>query len=165
MSNEDTLLSKLIEETCSKSDEKDQPNSFVDLRDYFEKRLNEVDFLSITDYLIQHHLEHQSLLFMSKSGCYRVTIKDSILDFPSNWSVFKDIKTTDLLFVDQALDHDFLLDIFSELYGEFYNIVLFKEDQKVQLVFLPEEKARDHVKWMRDFFEKKNARTGEEIAA
>ncbi len=167
-SNDDTLISKLIEETCTESVEKDQPNSFIDLRKYFEKRLNEVDFLSIQDYLQQHHLSHQPIPLRPNSNCYRLTFKQSVLDFPSNWSIFKDIKNSDLIYVDQSLDQDFLLDIFAELCGSFQNIVLVRENQEVQLVFLPEEESRDHVKWMRNYFEKKNTGTGsdsEEAAA
>ena len=163
--NEDALISKLIEETCAETEEKDQPNSFVDLRKYFEKRLNEVDFLSIADYLDQHHLSHQLVSFQSDSKCYRLSFKQSVLDFPSNWSVFKNIKTTDLIYVDQTLDEDFLLDIFSELCGSFQNIVLVKENQEVQLVFLPEESSSDHVKWMRNYFEKKGEEVAEKAAA
>ena len=39
--------------------------------------------------------------------------------------------------------------------GSFQNIVLVKENFEVQLVFLPEESSNDHVKWMRNYFEKK----------
>jgi len=158
--NDDILISKLIEETCTETTiEKDQPNSFVDLRKYFEKRLNEVDFLSIADYLDQHHLSHQEISFQYQSKCYRLSFKQTILDFPSNWSVFKEIGKADLVYVDQSLDQDFLLDIFAELCGSHQNIVLVKENQEVQLVFLPEENSRDHVNWMRNYFDKKNSVT------
>jgi hypothetical protein len=167
MSNEDTLISKLIEETYTESVEKDHPNTSVDLRKYFEKRLNQVDFNSIGDYLDQHHLSHQSLIFENRSGCYRLNFKQSTLDFPSNWSVFKQIGASDLIFVDQSVDHDYLLDIFSELCGSFQNIVLVKENEEIQLVFLPDEESLDHVKWMREYFEKKNMNSSveEKIAA
>lgn len=158
--NDDILISKLIEETCTETSiEKDQPNSFIDLRKYFEKRLNEVDFLSIADYLNQHHLTHQAIALQDKSKCFRLIFKQTTLDFPSNWSIFKEIKKTDLVYVDQSLDQDFLLDIFAELCGSFQNIVLVKENEEVQLVFLPEENSRDHVNWMRNYFDKKNTQT------
>lgn len=166
MSNEDTLISKLIEETYTEPVDKDQSNSFVDLRKYFEKRLNEVDFNSIEDYMAQHHLSHQELAFQKQSGCYRLSFKQSVIDFPSNWSIFEQISTTDLIFLDQAQDQDFLLDIFSEICGSTQNIALVKENQLVQLVFLPDEDSSDHVKWMRNYFEKKNTgNSSEDIAA
>lgn len=161
MSNsDDILISKLIEETCTEVIEKDQPNSFVDLRNYFEKRLNEVDFISISDYLDQHHLSHQSIFFQHKSKCYRLVFNQTTLDFPSNWSIFKEISKTEIVYVDHSLDQDSLLDIFAELSGSYQNIVLVKENQEVQLVFLPEENSRDHINWMRNYFEKKNSELG-----
>lgn len=164
MSNEDTLISKLIEETYTESVEKDQPNTFVDLRKYFEKRLNEVDFNSIDDYLDQHHLTHQELSFQKRSSCYRLVFKQSTLDFPSNWSIFKDIGSSDLIYLDQSLDQDFLLDIFSELCGSFQNIALVRENEQVQLIFLTGENSHDHVKWMRNYFEKRNTVVEEKVA-
>ncbi len=163
--DEDTLLSKLIEETCTESLEKDQPNSFLDLRNYFEKRSNEVDYISIADYLNQQHLTHQQISYQNNSGCYRLYFKQAVLDFPSNWSIFKEIKSADLIYVDQSLDQDSLLDIFSELNGNFQNIALIKEDRDIQLVFLSEESAHDHVTWMRAYYEKKKAGTIEKAAA
>lgn len=156
MSNEDTLISKLIEETYSEPAEKEQVESFVDLRKYFEKRLNEVDFNSISDYLNQHHLSHQPLTFVMRSGCYRLIFKQSVLDFPSNWSIFKEIASTDLVYLDQSHDQDFLLDVFSEICGSFQNIALVRESQDIQLVFLPDEDSHNHIEWMKCYFEKKN---------
>lgn len=156
MSSEDTLISKLIEETYLEATEEDQPNTFADLRKYFEKRLNEIDFYSIADYLDQHQLTHQRLSYEDSSRCYRLSFKQSVLDFPSNWSIFKEIVSSDLIYVDQSMDQDFLLDIFSEICGSFQNIVLVRENQEVQLVLLPDENSHDHVKWLRSYFEKKN---------
>ncbi len=156
MNNDDTLISKLISETYVEGAEKDQPNAVVDLRNYFERKLNEVDFNSMSDYLIQHDLKTSKLSFQAKSQCYRLVHNESILDFPSNWSIFKDIKSEEVIYVDQSLDQDFLLDIFSELTGEQANLALVKEDSEVKLIYLPEEASRDHVKWFRGFFEKKH---------
>lgn len=156
MSNDDTLISKLISETYTEGAEKDQPNAVVDLRNYFERKLNEVEFISMNDYLDQHGLKMSDLKLQSDSQCYRLIYNKSILDFPNNWSVFKDIKSEDVIFVDQSLDQDFLLDIFSEITGESTNLALVKENQDVKLIYLPEEDSKEHVKWFRGFFEKKN---------
>jgi hypothetical protein len=80
----------------------------------------------------------------------------SVLDFPMNWSVFKNINNEELIFVDQSLDQDFLLDIFSEVTGEHNNLALVRESQEVKLVFLPEDQSKEHIQWFRGFFEKKN---------
>ncbi len=156
MSTEDTLISKLIEETYTESVEKDQPNTHVDLRMYFEKRLNEVDFGSISDYIDQNFLSHFQLVFINNIGCYRLTLKESVLDFPSNWSIFKDVSSSDLVYVDQSLDQDFLLDVMSELYGNIQSFILVRESDKVEMVLLSDEKSHEHIKWMRNYFEKKN---------
>lgn len=165
MSNEDLLISKLIEETCIEPTEKERPNSNIDLRKYFEKRLNQIDFISITDYLDQNHLSHQALVLGINSNCYRLNFKQSVLDFPMNWSIFNEIKNSDLIYVDKSIDQDFLLDIFSELCGSFQNIALVKENQEIQLVFLPDENSSEHVNWMRNYFDKKKTLEKENFAA
>ena len=156
MSNDDTLISQLISETYIETSDKDQPNAVVDLRNYFEKKLNEIDFNSINDYIAQHELAVSPLALQEKTQCYRLSFNGASLDFPSNWSIFKDIKSEDVIYLDQSLDQDFLLDIFSELTGNFFNLALVKEGQEVKLVYLSEEKSKDHVQWFRDYFEKKN---------
>lgn len=164
MNDDDKLISKLLTETCVEAPDKDQPNAVVDLRNYFERKLNEVDFISMSDYLIQHNLGMSMLSFQSKSQCYRLVFNGSILDFPSNWSIFKDIKSDDLVYVDQSLDQDFLLDIFSELTGSFTNIALVKDNNVVTLIYLPEEVSKDHIQWFRGYFEKKNSEISKEAA-
>lgn len=164
MSEDDTLISKLISETYLDQSDKDQPNSFVDLRNYFEKRLNEVDYLCINEYLIQNELAFVELKMQGQSQCYRLVLKKSVMDFPSNWSIFKEIKSQDLIYVDQSLDQDYLLDIFSELTGSQSNLALVKDENQVKLVFLPEEVSKEHIQWMRMFFEKKNQEQIKEAA-
>jgi hypothetical protein len=156
MDNDDTLISKLISETYIEAPDKDQPNAVSDLRNYFEKKLNEVEFISMDDYLAQHCLKMSKLKLQAQTQCYRLIYKKSVLDFPSNWSIFKEIKNEDVVYVDQSLDQDFLLDIFSELTGNFSNIALIKEENVLKLIYLPEESSKEHVKWFRGFFEKKN---------
>jgi hypothetical protein len=87
---------------------------------------------------------------------YRLLFKDSTLDFPSNWSIFGEIKTQDFVFLNQSQDEDFLLDIFSEMCGSLQNIILVKESKEVQLVFVSDEEANEHVGWIKNYFEKKN---------
>ncbi|MBC7427531.1 MAG: hypothetical protein H7336_02895 [Bacteriovorax sp.] len=156
MSNDDTLISKLISETYTDNADKESPSAVSDLRNYFEKKLNEVDFLSINDYLVQHDLSMSNLVFQTATECYRLVVNEATLDFPSNWSIFREIKSEDLVYVDQSLDQDFLLDIFSELNGSFFNLALVKDNTDVKLIYLPEEASKDHIQWLRGFFEKKN---------
>lgn len=164
MNNDDTLISQLLTETYTEAPAKDQPNAVVDLRNYFEKKLNEVDFISMNDYLNQHQLAMSQLIFQEKSRCYRLVYNDAVLDFPSNWSIFKDIQSDDLAYVDQSLDQDFLLDIFSELTGKFSNLALLKENLDAKLVYLPEETSKDHLKWFRGFLEKQQQKDSKKAA-
>jgi hypothetical protein len=153
--NDDILISQLISETYIDGDSKDQPNDCVDLRNYFEKRLNQVDYLSINDYIAQHNLVANDLELQERTKCYRLVINGSVLDFPSNWSVFKDLKNKELVFVDQSLDQDFLLDIFSEITGSYSNLAMVNEEKNVRVIFLPEDASKDHVQWIRGYLEKK----------
>lgn len=154
--NDDTLISKLISETYTESQDKDQPNNFVDLRNYFEKRLNEVDFISLSDYLGQNEIHSVLLEYRKDSQCYRMIIKNSVLDFPSNWSVFKELKSQDIIYIDQSLDQDFLLDIFAELNGSQENLALLNDEGSARIVFLSLESSKEHIQWMRGYFEKRN---------
>ena len=80
MSNDDTLISKLISETYLETSDKDQPNPVVDLRNYFERKLNEVEFISMNDYLAQNNLSMSNLKLVKKTQCYIKKI-ESPLDF------------------------------------------------------------------------------------
>jgi hypothetical protein len=156
MSNDDTLISQLISETYTETSDKEQPSPVIDLRNYFERKLNEVEFLSIDDYLTQNSLNMSDLMLQEQTQCYRLTYNEAVLDFPVNWSIFKEIGTEDMVFVDQSLDQDFLLDIFSEITGGYTNLALVKENGQVKMVYLPEEASKEHIQWFRGFFEKKN---------
>ena len=166
MADKDLLISQIVEETYEESNENSSSDNCVDLQKYFEKKLNQVEFYSINDYLDQQLLTYQPLELEESISCYRLMFNDSTLDFPSNWSIFEEINDRDLLFLDQSSDQDFLLDIFAELFGNAQNIVLLKENQKVKLVIFQDENCHDHIKWMLSYFEKKNGRSLElKIAA
>lgn len=163
MSNDDTLISQLISETYTETSDKEQPSPVIDLRNYFERKLNEVEFLSIDDYLAQNNLSMSDLMLQEQTQCYRLTYNESVLDFPVNWSIFKEIGTEDMVFVDQSLDQDFLLDIFSEITGGYTNLALVKENGKVKMIYLSEEASKEHIQWFRGFFEKKNTAAAVEV--
>lgn len=161
---DDTLISQLISETYDDGPEKEEPIAFSDLRNYFERKLNEVEFNSLTDYLTQNNLEMSELLLQDQTKCYRLIHNQSVLDFPSNWSIFKEIETKNLVYIDESLDQDFLLDIFSEVTGEYKNLALVKVDEEVKLIYVPEETSKEHLDWFRGFFEKKNQNTEQDAA-
>jgi len=156
MNNDDLLMSKLIAETYTESSDKDQPNAVGELRSYFEKKRNEVEFISLKDYVVQNNLKMNDVKFQSQTKCFRIIQKKTVLDFPSNWSVFKQILTEEIVYLDSSLDQDFLLDIFAEVNNESLNLLFLREADKVKIIYLPEETSRDHLQWFRGFIEKKN---------
>ncbi len=159
MNNDDLLMSKLIAETYTESSDKDQPNAVGELRSYFEKKLNEVEFISLKDYVQQNNLRINDVHFQAKTKCFRIKLDQTILDFPSNWSIFKQISSEDIVYVDSTLDQDFLLDIFAEINNEHFNLLFVKEIEKIKIVYLPEHTSKDHLQWFRGFVEKKNQMT------
>jgi hypothetical protein len=166
MSNEDTLISKLIEETCtSQPEESEQIGPAVDLRSYFEKRLNQVEYHSLMDYLGQNQIAFTNMLFQKETGCYQLRWNETVLDFPSNWSIFQNIATSELIFVDKEVDSDFLLDVFAEVTGSFNNIAVTKEGDTVNLVLLSEASYQEHSKWMIGYFAKKQETSTNKKAA
>ena len=70
-----------------------------------------------------------------------------------------------MIYVDQSRDEDYLLDIFAEIRGCSDNLLLVKERDEVQLIFLSEETSQDHVEWVKNYFEKKNVGSRERTAA
>ena len=165
MSIEDTLISKLIEETCnSQADESEQLGPAVDLRSYFEKRLNQVEYNSLMDYLGQNQISFKNLTFQKETGCYQLCWNETVVDFPSNWSIFQNIQTSELIFVDRDVDSDFLLDVFAEVTGSFNNIAVTREDDTVNLVLLSEAGYTEHSKWMIRYFNKKQEITSNKKA-
>ncbi len=165
MSNEDTLISKLIDETYVEESEKETATALVDLNKYFEKRLNEVDYLSLIDYIEQNGLEQFGLILHPTTRCYRLEMGTNTLDFPSNWSIFNAIESNHLVFLNSTNDHDFLLDIFSELRGVVQNVAIVKDEKMLKWVFLPLDSSIEHVKWIRNYFEKKEAELFKIVAA
>ncbi len=166
MNNDDFLISQLISETYDEAPQKEQPNDVSDLRNYFEKKLNEVEFISVKQYLFQNGLKAQSVKYIDSIKCFRIVLNNHVLDFPSNWSIFKDLAQQSLIYLESKNDQDFLIDIFSELNGEQANVAMIKHDSQISMVFVPEEVAKEHLKWFRGFFEKQNQKqeTNEEAA-
>jgi hypothetical protein len=156
MNNDDFLISQLISETYDEAPQKEQPNDVCDLRNYFEKKLNEVEFISVKQYLSQNSLRAQSVKYIENIKCFRVVLNNHVLDFPSNWSIFNDLSKENLIYLESKNDQDFLIDIFSELTGEQTNLAMIKHDSQISMVFVPEDLAKEHLKWFRGFFEKQN---------
>lgn len=157
MKNEDLLLSKLLEETCLESS---RPNSMTDANDgelvkYFEKRLNQVEYLSLEMYIKEESLNSFSLVYNINTKCFRLICGNHKIDFPSNWSIFNKIQNESFVYVTSSNDEDFLCEIFSEINKNCESFVIVNESGRSNLILFDNFKGKEHVDWMREYFDKK----------
>lgn len=167
MKNEDLLMSQLLEETCKDSEKANEltESNGGDLVKYFEKRLNQVDFLSLDVYIKEEGLKSFSLNYIEKSKCFRLVCGMYELDFPSNWSVFKSLHTSNLNFVTQANDQDFLCEIFSEINSNCESFIVLNENGKCCLLMFSDYSGKLHFEWMKEYFESRGIKEDHAIAA
>jgi len=156
MKNDDLLISKLINETC-KEESTTEVSNVLNLSQYFEKRLNQVEHKSLKEYLIQHDVLHYKLEYMPFSKCYRLETENSLLlDFPSNWGPFTNITYSGCVQIDsQKNDNEFLCEILSEVVGEVNMLVITSENNSILLIPLSSS-GLEHAQWLTEYFEKKN---------
>lgn len=151
MNNEDLLFSKLLEETCTPKLEKDKPNNFSDLRNYFEKKLNEVEFYSLEDYFKNSNIVFYEIYLLKNTSCFRLKIKNDFIDFPSNWSSFSNILSSPMILIDSENDNSGLLDIFSEQRNIYEFIILLNIEGKFFLVFVNPTQALSVTEWVDNY--------------
>lgn len=152
MSDHESLLKKITEETYQEDVSSSSPISLVN---YFEKRLNEVDYLSLKNYLVDENVLFLPLNFIESTKCYRINLNETIIDFPSNWSIFSKFAKDQLVYVNASADEDFLCEIFLSHVGEVKVIVLAGENHESHLIFLNSEKSEKHFEWINNYFAKK----------
>lgn len=152
MSDHDLLLKQITEETYLDDVSVSSPISLVN---YFEKRLNEVDFLSLKTYLANEEVLFLPMNYCEATKCYRVLLGQTVIDFPSNWSIFNKFSSEHLVHVKANADEDFLCEIFLSLLGEVKIIVLATDENEPNLIFLSNEKSDKHLEWIENYFAKK----------
>lgn len=152
MNDHDLLLKKITEETYQDDVSSSSPVSLVN---YFEKRLNEVDFLSLKTYLTNEEILFLPMVYSEVTKCYRVILGQSEIDFPSNWSIFNKFGSEYLLHVKAETDEDFLCEIFLSLVGEVKIIVLATDENGPHLIFLSSENSEKHFEWIENYFASK----------
>jgi len=157
MNMEDDLISKLIEETCKEEQEEtpQEDGKVFELSNYFEKRINQVEFLSLEKYIVQQDLNSFELSYNQNNGCYRLTTNKMTLDFPSNWSLFHTLKINKLQWVNAHENTDFLCDIFSEVLGSCEAFALTNDNGKFNVTLFADGSANEHYEWMLNYFSKK----------
>lgn len=152
---EEDFISRLIEETCKDEKEEELPAKVSELSDYFEKKVNQVEFLSLEKYLAQQDLQDFLLSFNDQNSCYRLTDGGTILDFPSNWSVFENVKLKTVQLISTESDSDYLCDIFNEIFNGCEGFVLLNESGKCRIVLFKDNKFLEHYEWLLNYFSKK----------
>ncbi len=157
MNMEDDLISKLIEETCKEEQEEtpSEESKVFELSSYFEKRVNQVEFLSLEKYIVQQDLNSFELSFNEKNSCFRLTARNLTLDFPSNWSIFHTLKINKIQWVNAHENTDFLCDIFSEVLGSCEAFALTNDNGKFSVTLFADGSANEHYEWMLNYFSKK----------
>ncbi len=150
---DDNFINVMINETCEESLDKKaeiaESNNVINLRDYFEKKVNEVEFLSLKEYLLDKNVKFATLNYQSKTKMYRMTLGDSVFDFPENWSVFKNLRTEN--YIEHIHDDDFLNDLFSEFIGYDYQLTFLVENDTNQMIFVPLHQLTKCKEWLREY--------------
>lgn len=160
----DELISKLIEETCNE-EEAPAAKAVESLSDYFDRKVNQVEFLSLSKYITQQGLESSKLSYNAETKCYRLEIKEMKLDFPSNWSVFEGLNQNNFAYINRENDHDFLCDIFSEIHKECESFILIQDHDDCNLITFSDYSGKLHSDWIKNYFEKKKEKEEYQKAA
>jgi hypothetical protein len=161
MNDQDLMMKQIIDETYQDDVTSSSP---INLVHYFEKRLNEVDFLSLKNYLTNENIQFLPLEFNQSTGCYRLVLDSSIIDFPSNWSIFSDLQSRQLNFVRATNDEDFLCEIFESHFENLKIMVLTNENNETQLIFLKSDDAEKNLDWIKNYFMNKAELTEKKAA-
>jgi hypothetical protein len=169
MKNDEILISKLIEETCTDENSENlnsgpttKPSE--DLSSYFERRVNQVEYLSLAKYIFDQSLNAIELKFNNPTKCFKMKIGNIELDFPSNWSVFSNISTTEVIYVNRENDTEFLCDILTEISDHCESFMLVNDKNEVNLITFNDYSGQLHFEWMKAYFEKRNLKV-DKIAA
>jgi hypothetical protein len=96
---DDLFINKLIEETYSFSPDQDISKNPEDLSDYFEE-LSAQSNIQVHKEKIEEKIAGIiacPLLYSSETKLYRLNIKSNIIDIPSNWSKFSELRRSTLV--------------------------------------------------------------------
>jgi len=148
----DHFISKLVDETLEGIDPESPEIHQTELENYFENKLSNPNLDNPMDNFYrlagENSLFYYLGYFENSNSCFRFSIGKSILDFPSNWSVFEMIRSKvreaqGEIFgveINKFLDHDKLIEVFQNFnqkcsrifficYNKNITIFTFNEDQ------------------------------------
>jgi hypothetical protein len=161
MNDQDLLMKQIIDETYHDDTTSSSP---INLVHYFEKRLNEVDFLSLKNYLSNEDIQFLPLEYNQITGCYRLVLDSNIIDFPSNWSIFSELQNRQFNYVRTTNDEDFLCEIFESHVGNLKIMVVTNDNNETHLIFLKSADAEKNLDWIKNYFLSKAESTEKKAA-
>ncbi len=156
-----TFINMLLEETYKTSGEEEvHSNGTARLSDYFEQRNTEFKSSdlglesTLENYLIKNNLKHFEVEYVKSISCYRMKINHISLDFPASWSIFSSIhkssKLNNIIHINRENDYDYLLQVVSPFSDYKSEILFFKNDESLFLIFLPENNPK-YLKWFNNY--------------
>ncbi len=151
---EESFIGMLLNETCEAETSKDHiANNVVDLRTYFEKKVNEVEFIDLKAYLTSKEIKFAQMNLIPEIGTYRAVINEEIFDFPKNWSIFAELERVS--YYSNMTNEDHLNEIFSSLVGYTYQLAFVNEEKHIEMIFVPEADAVRCREWLMNYANKK----------
>lgn len=160
MSNytDDNFIEVLLNETCDLEEnaemfKKEEFSNVHSLRNYFERKVNEVEYLNLHQFLSANKIQFVSLKYESEIKMYRMSLKGTDYDFPVNWSFFQHIQNE--MYWEHREDQELLNEVFSELIGYQYQLAFVNENNKCDMIFVPTAELKKCNDWLREYVIKK----------
>lgn len=164
MSNitEDNFIEVLLNETCELEENAsfkkiEETTNLVSLRDYFEKKVNEVEYINLHLFLSENNVRYATLKYQAETKMYRMNLNNQDYDFPENWSFFQYIEKE--MYWEHHTDNDFLNELFSEMVGYDYQLAFVNEDKQCDMIFVPIADLKKCKEWLREYAIKKMEKT------
>jgi hypothetical protein len=156
--NDDWFIGKLLEETYQHVPNEESSKSPSDLFDYFKNHSSQPK-ISSRDYLLQsyfqsHGLVLAPLVYRNTSQCYRMQFDNLVFDFPSNWGIFKNLKSLasrDFVIVSKKEDSTSLASVLSEVVAYPADIVVITHSGE-KFLALTRESSEEDRDWLTNFF-------------
>lgn len=152
--SDDNFIGVLLNETCELEDSKENkkyevPSNVVNLRDYFERKVNEVEYLNLHQFLKENRVQFVELKYVAETKMYRMSLNGDIFDFPENWSFFQFIKRE--MYWEHHSDPELLNEVFSDLIGYHYQLAFVNENDMCDMIFVPTADFKKCNEWLREY--------------
>lgn len=155
---DDNFIEVLLNETCDLEEETETKkteefSNVVNLRDYFERKVNEVEYLNLHQFLSENKIQFVELNYQSETKMYRMSLNGEVYDFPENWSLFQYVEKE--MYWEHHTDPEFLNELFSEMVGYHYQLAFVNENNQCDMIFVPTAELKKCNDWLREYVIKK----------